>query len=144
MATGGGEPLTTWQRDVPPPAWTRRPDAKDDLRERAVAMREEGRSYREIREVVGVSKSTLSLWLRHVPLTDEQRLALSLRSPAGATRRARAIRASAAQRRTHIQAEARAQIAGLSESELFVGGVVAYWLKGRRTSRGEPVLACRS
>ena len=88
LAAGGGEPLTTWLRDVPPPAWTRRPRAKDDLRKIAVAMRREGRSYREICEVVEVSKSTLSLWLRDVPLSEEQRLALTLRSPAGATRRA--------------------------------------------------------
>jgi hypothetical protein len=56
LAAGGGEPLTTWLRDVPAPAWTRRPRAKDDLRATAVGMRKEGRSYREIREVVGVSK----------------------------------------------------------------------------------------
>lgn len=99
----GGEPLSTWLKGVPAPAWTRRPRAKDELREAAVAMREEGRSYREIGEVVGVSKSTLSLWLRDVPLTEDQRRALALRSQAGASRRARAIRASSAQRRTRIQ-----------------------------------------
>jgi transposase len=128
----GGKALTEWLRDVPPPEWTRRPRAKDDLREIAVAMRGEGRSYREIREVVGVSKSTLSLWLRDVPLTEEQQLALALRSPAAATKRARAIRASAAQRRARIQSEAAAQVAELSESELFVAGVVAYWAEGAK------------
>lgn len=132
LTAGGGEPLTTWLRDVPAPAWTRRPRAKDDLRKIAVAMREEGRSYREIQGVVGVAKSTLSLWLRDVPLSKEQRLALALRSPADSTRRAQAIRASAAQRRARIQAEARAQITKLSESELFVAGVVAYWAEGSK------------
>jgi hypothetical protein len=130
LAAGGGEPLTTWLRDVPAPAWTRRPRAKDDLRETAVAMREEGRSYSEIQAVVGVSKSTLSMWLRDVPLSEDQQRALALRSPADATRRAQAIRAGAAQRRARIQGEARAQITNLSESELFVGGVVAYWAEG--------------
>ena len=132
LAAGGGEPLTTWLRDVPAPAWTRRPRAKDDEHATAVAMRQEGRSYREIQEVVGVSKGTLSLWLRDVELTEEQQRALALRSPAGGTRRARAIRASAAQRRARIQAEARAQITTLSESELFVAGVVAYWAEGSK------------
>ena len=129
---GGGEPLSRWLRDVPPPAWTRRPRAKDDLREIAVAMRQEGRSYREIREVVGVAKSTLSLWLRDIPLTDEQRVALALRCPPAASRRARAIRASAAQRRQRVEREAREQISRLSESELFVAGVVAYWAEGTK------------
>ncbi len=132
LAAGGGKPLSTWLRDVPAPAWTRRPRAKDDLRETAVAMRKEGRSYREIREVVGVSKGTLSLWLRDIPLTEDQQRALDLRTPAAATRRARAIRASAAQRRARIEAEARAQITNLSESELFVAGVVAYWAEGAK------------
>ncbi len=121
----GGEPLSTWLKGVPAPAWTKRPNAKDDVRETAVAMRREGRSYREIREVVGVSKGTVSLWLRDVPLTEDQRLALAQRGPASATRRARAIRASAAQPRARMQGEARAQITNLSESELFVAGVVA-------------------
>jgi hypothetical protein len=132
LAPGGGEPLTTWLRGVPAPAWTKRPRAKDDLRETAVAMRGEGRSYREIREVVGVSKGTLSLWLRDVPLTEDQQRALDQRAPAAATRRARAIRASAAERRARIQSEAQAQIPGLGESELFVAGVVAYWAEGAK------------
>lgn len=132
LAPGGGEPLTTWLRHVPAPAWTKRPRAKDDLREVAVAMRREGRSYREIREVVGVSKSTLSLWLRDVPLTEEQQLALDQRAPAAATLRNRAARASAAQRRSLIQARARAQVSDLSESELLVAGVVAYWAEGAK------------
>ena len=132
LAPGGGEPLTTWLRDVQAPAWTRRPRAKDDLRQIAIAMRAEGRSYREIQEVVEVSKSTLSLWLRDIPLTEDQQRALALRIPAAATRRARAIRASAAQRRLKTQADARAQITNLSESELFVAGVVAYWAEGAK------------
>jgi transposase len=132
LAPGGGEPLTTWLRGVPAPAWTKRPRAKDDLRETAVAMRSEGRSYREIREVVGVSKSTLSLWLRDVPLTEDQQRALDQRAPASIPRRSLARRASAAQRRTRIHNEARAQIANLGESELFVAGVVAHWAEGAK------------
>lgn len=132
LAAGGGEPLGTWLRGVPAPAWTKRPRAKDDLRETAIAMRSEGRSYREIREVVGVSKSTLSLWLRDIPLTEDQQRALDQRAPAAISRRARARRASAAQRRTRIHNDARAQIANLSESELFVAGVVAYWAEGAK------------
>lgn len=117
---------------MPAPEWTRRPRAKDELHETAVAMRKEGRSYREIQAEVGVSKSTLSLWLRDVPLTEDQQRALDLRCPEAATRRAKAIRASAAQRRARVQAEACAQISALSESELFVAGVVAYWAEGAK------------
>ena len=128
----GGEPLGPWLQGVPAPAWTRRPNAKDDLRAQAEAMRREGRSYREIREVVGVSKGTLSLWLRDVPLTEEQQQELARRTPAAATRRAQAIRAGAVLRRAQIVADARGQITRLGESELFVAGVVAYWAEGAK------------
>ena len=128
----GGQPLSRWLRGVPPPAWTKRPRAKDDLRETAVAMRKEGRSYREIREVVGVSKSTLSLWLRDVPLTEEQRVALALRGPEATSARADKNRAVAARRRAQVRSQARAQVAELSESELFVAGAVAYWAEGTK------------
>jgi transposase-like protein len=128
----GGEPLSTWLQGVPPPTWTRRPNAKDDLRERAVAMRREGRSYREIGAAVGVAKSTLSLWLRDVPLTEDQQRALDLRGPAATRKNAQAARANATRRRLHVQATARDQITHLSESELFLAGVVAYWAEGTK------------
>ena len=132
LAPGGGEPLTTWLRDVPAPAWTKRPRAKDGLRETAIAMRKEGRSYREIREVVGVSKGTLSLWLHDVPLTEEQQRTLAQRGPAATRKNSQAVRANATRRRDHVQAIARNQISRLSESELFVAGVVAYWAEGSK------------
>ena len=128
----GGKALTEWLRDVPRPEWTRRPRAKDDLREIAVAMRAEGRSYREIREVVGVSKSSLSLWLRDVPLTEEQKLALAQRGPAATTERFETNRALATCRRERIRTEAHNQITEVSQSELFVAGVVAYWAEGTK------------
>lgn len=56
--------------DVPKPASLARPNAKDEHREAAVALRREGRSYDEIRRELGVSKGTLSLWLRGLPAGD--------------------------------------------------------------------------
>src|SRR5947209_3500636 len=68
----GGRAMSGWLRDVPPPEWTKRPRAKDDLRQHAIDLRRQGMSYREIREQVRVSKSSLSLWLSDVSLTEEQ------------------------------------------------------------------------
>ena len=45
-------------------------------KQRALALRRQGWSYNDILKEVGVSKSTLSLWLRDVPLADEQIAAL--------------------------------------------------------------------
>jgi hypothetical protein len=35
-------------RDVPPPDWTRRPNAKDDLRDQARELRRQGLRYKDI------------------------------------------------------------------------------------------------
>ena len=37
---------------------------------KAIKMRESGMSYSQIKAELGVSKSTLSLWLRDLPLSD--------------------------------------------------------------------------
>jgi transposase len=134
----GGATLDEWLRKIPPPEWTKRPRAKDELRETAVAMRLEGRSYREIKEVLGVSKSSLSLWLRDVPMTDEQREALYFRRVEGAERRTVAIRAHNLTARQRTVNQARAQIQQLAESELFVAGVVAYWAEGSKAKPWRP------
>jgi hypothetical protein len=52
---------------VPPPDWTRRPNAKDELRTTARRLRNLGLDYDEIVARLGVSKSSLSLWVRDLP-----------------------------------------------------------------------------
>jgi hypothetical protein len=51
----------------PPPEWTRRPNAKDDSRAKARELRTQGLDYEEIAVAVGVSKSSVSLWVRDLP-----------------------------------------------------------------------------
>jgi hypothetical protein len=129
LRSGGGR-LHHWLRGVPPPDWTKRPNAKDDLRAQAVVLRRSGLSYREILQELPVSKSSLSLWLRDVPLTDEHRRAMRRRAADASSTRAETNRALGARRRADVSAAAKQQIAGLAESELFVAGVVAYWAEG--------------
>ena len=51
----------------PPPEWTRRPRAKDDLHAKARQLREQGLGYNQIAAELGVSKSSISLWVRDLP-----------------------------------------------------------------------------
>jgi len=51
----------------PPPEWTRRPNAKDDLRDKARELRTQGLDYEEIAAALGVAKSSVSLWVRDLP-----------------------------------------------------------------------------
>jgi transposase len=51
----------------PPPEWTRRPRAKDDLHTKARLLREQGYDYNRIAAELGVSKGSVSLWVRDLP-----------------------------------------------------------------------------
>jgi transcriptional regulator with XRE-family HTH domain len=54
-------------RGVPPPEWTRRPRAKDPVRARARELREKGLDLEEIAAELGVSKGSVSVWVRDMP-----------------------------------------------------------------------------
>ena len=60
--------LQDWLRGIPPPEWTRRPNAKDDLRARAVELRGQGWSVNDIALELGVARSTAWQWVKHLPL----------------------------------------------------------------------------
>jgi transposase-like protein len=57
------ETLNEALRGEPPPPWTRRPNARDDLHAQARKLREQGLAYHQIAAELGVSKSTVSLWV---------------------------------------------------------------------------------
>jgi transposase-like protein len=60
--------LAEWLWNEPTPDWTRRPNAKDELRAQAVQLRTEGRSVPEMATELGVAKSTAYQWVKHLPL----------------------------------------------------------------------------
>ncbi|MEU3509059.1 hypothetical protein ABZ733_14295 [Streptomyces longwoodensis] len=114
--------------DEPPPEWTKRPNAKDDLRARARELRLQGRTYDQIQLELGVSKSSISLWVRDLPKPER-------RAPAEQARLASRKRwehelAVRDERRQRTKAVARAEIGLLSDRELFLVGVGLYWAEG--------------
>jgi Putative ATPase subunit of terminase (gpP-like) len=132
LAVKSPRTISDWTEGIPNPEWTKRPRAKDDLRVVARRMRQEGRSYREIRAEVPVSKSTLSLWLKDVPISEEQRALLQQKRVAGGERRATALRARRIASERRIMDEAAAEIGELSTRELFIAGVILYWAEGSK------------
>ena|SRR5918996_338196 len=93
---------------------------------KAVALRRVGWSYGEIRQGLGVSKGTLSLWLRDVPVTDEHREALDRRKREAAKRGVQTIKAPGRERERQLAGHAAGQVSALTKSELYIAGVVAY------------------
>ncbi|MFF0560613.1 hypothetical protein [Streptomyces sp. NPDC004266] len=115
----------------PPPAWTKRPNAKDDLRDRARELRLQGWTYDQIQVELGCSKSSISLWVRDLPKVDH-------RTPAEQGREAALkrwahegpLREAA---RTAAIREAQAAVGALSQRELFLAGVALYWAEGSKS-----------
>jgi len=67
LGVGSNETLSKVLRGIPPPEWTLRPRAKDDLHARARELRAQGQTYDEIAAALGVSKGSVSLWVRDLP-----------------------------------------------------------------------------
>jgi hypothetical protein len=105
---------------------------KTEAQRQARELRREGRSMKEIARLVGVSLSSVSGWVRDVPLTDAQRAALRWRNPAvnGHRNGAASIRRRARARRARQQDEGRAlaQLAG----PMHIAGCMLYWAEGAR------------
>lgn len=125
--------LQRWISSLSRPEWTKRPNAKDDLRRRAIALRRRGLSYREIAESIGAAKGSLSLWLRHVPISEEQRKYLLVRYMEGRRKGAATMKARRMATERLIMSEAAAEIGELTSRELFVAGVIAYWAEGSKS-----------
>lgn len=129
----------------PPPEWTRRPNAKDDLRARARELRLEGRTYDQIQVELGCSKSSISLWVRDLP-KPERRDPSEQAKLAGRKRWEHELAIRDEERRK-TKAVAAAEIGTLTDRDLFLTGVALYWAEGSKDkpyARRENVLFVNS
>lgn len=99
----------------------------------ALEMRRNGASYSMIKERVGVSKSTLSLWLRDMPLPEERIRELRDFSETRIERTRETKRRKKEVRLENVRKVAREKIGKLSERELFLAGLFLYWGEGAKT-----------
>jgi transposase-like protein len=107
---------------------------KTHEREKARTLRrEEGASVKEIAHRLGVSKSSVSLWVRDIALTDAQTAALRDRNPAYNGQRLGAltrVSQGRARRKAH-QEEGRSRVR--SRDEGFVRACLLYWGEGAKS-----------
>ncbi|MEV7278002.1 hypothetical protein [Streptomyces sp. NPDC093111] len=117
-------------RGEPAPEWTKRPNAKDDLRTRARELRLAGRTYDQIQLELGCSKSSISLWVRDLPKparpepSEQARLAGRKR-----WEHELAVREGERQRTKHA---ARQEIGPMTDRELLIAGTALYWAEGAK------------
>jgi hypothetical protein len=121
-------------RGEPPPEWTRRPNAKDEVRARARELRAQGLDYGEIVAALGVSKSSVSLWVRDMPrpprLSYEE---TRKRAAEGVRRYWAAERPAREARREEVRTAAAASIGVLSPRDILIAGAIAYWCEGTKS-----------
>lgn len=107
-------------------------------RERLLAreMREKGESIREIARILGVSRSSSSLWCRDIVLSKEQLQVLVERDRLGGAR-GRVVAAELAkkhknERVTFNKSIGFKRIGKISNRELFLIGIALYWAEGSK------------
>jgi hypothetical protein len=124
--------LKSWLRGIPRPPQTRRSHPLVEERRTARRLRTGGATYDEIAAVLDVSKASLSLWLRDLPVPDRirQRRADHLRRLRG--RGAASTRRIARDRMCARQDIARRTLSQLSQRELFMVGLALYWSEGSK------------
>lgn len=130
LGVRNSETLQRLVEGEPPPEWTKRPNAKDDLREKAGELRRQGWTYNQIQAELGCSKSSVSLWVRDLPTPEPLRTPEEQRARmnAGLTR----LRAEQGRERQAVKQAAAAAVGGLSDCELFLVGVGLYWAEGSK------------
>jgi len=117
------------------------PKKKEQIRARE--MRRQGLAITEIAKRLEVSKGSVSVWVRDIPLTEEQRQALRKRVWAGQVAGRQKARLINQQRQAEHMAELKRRAYEMVEAHwnepLFVAGVMLYQGEGRRSGNTEIV-----
>ncbi len=102
--------------------------------EKALDLRRKGKSYSQIKETLGISKSTLSDWLRNYPLSKEQMYLLTGKSEQK-IERYRETRLRIKNEKFSIVVEnEKHKILPISLKEIFMAGLFLYWGEGTKGS----------
>ncbi len=105
---------------------------KSREKEKAILLRKEGFSYKEITDQVPVAKSTLSLWLRDVGLSEPQKQKLTQKKLIASRRGGEAKHQQKLQRIKSIGDKAKSEIKSISNRELWLMGIMLYWAEGSK------------
>ena len=111
---------------------------KAAYRAKAVTLRKKGLSYNEIRREVPVSKSSLSLWLKHVPLSPRHRARLYTKQIQILSRGSQSQHERRKREVDKIIADAKAEVhLPLSKDTFKFLGAALYWAEGSKTKNFE-------
>jgi hypothetical protein len=106
-------------------------------KQKAIELRRNGESIKQIAKILGVAKASVSVWVRKVPISLKQKKKLSSngQSPTVVERRRNSrIRNEEGKRRVVIDCAGR-DIKSISQEELKIIGSIFYWAEGGKTKR---------
>lgn len=101
----------------------------------ALKLRLQGKSYSQIKKILSLSKSTLSLWLKDYPLTKAQIDLLRGKSPQRIERFRMTMQRKREQRHRRYYKEEKNKLLPFSKRELFIAGLFLYWGEGSKSQR---------
>ena len=111
---------------------------KKEEKEKAIALRKEGKTYNEILKEVRVAKSTLSPWLQDVGLAKKQKQRITQKRKEGQRKGARARKDQRIQRSEEIFEQAEKEVGIISSRELWLMGTMLYWAEGGKEKEWGP------
>lgn len=109
-------------------------------KEKAIALRKSGYSYKEILKQVPVAKSSLSFWLKDLPLTRDEKTLLKKRIDSniskGRIRAGSALHQNKVDRDKVLFVEAQSFFKQNKDNVLFHTGIALYWAEGAKRNEG--------
>jgi hypothetical protein len=101
-------------------------------KQKAIAMRQKGMSYSQIKEKIKISKSTLSIWLSEMPLSEKRIMELRDNSPIRIEKYRNTMRAKKDVRLEEVYKKVSKEIGNFSKRDLFIAGLFLYWGEGTK------------
>lgn len=103
-------------------------------KEKAIQLRLKGMSYSQIKQQLGLSKSTLSGWLSDYPLSPERIKELRDINPRRIENFRNTMRKKREERLSKVYERVKKDISKLNKREIFLCGLCLYWGEGLKSS----------
>lgn len=108
--------------------------ARRQDKEKAIQLRKTGMSYTQVKEALGISKSTLHYWLKDYPLSKERIRELQANSERRIENFRETMRKKREGRLLSFYEEQQKIIFPMSRRDLLIAGFFLYWGEGTKTS----------
>ena len=110
-------------------------------REKAIGLRKQGMSYSQIKKILKIHKSTLSMWLRKFPLSKERIRELRDKSEIRIEKFRETMRRKKEQRLGLCYTEQKKLLLPMDKRDIFIAGLFLYWGEGTKSHIAELAMA---